>query len=125
MPETPKALLIASAVIEGVVGLIAIILPGMALMQAYPGIENAMASEYAMRLAGTALLALGALSWLVRDATDASVLKPVLSTLLAYNVLAVLNFGFLTMGPVPSALAPTILHLLLSGGFLYYLRKAD
>jgi hypothetical protein len=124
MPANPKILLIVIAVLETIVGLAAVLSPATALAQTFPGIEGGAAGEMAMRMAGTALIALGALAWLARDATEAAVLRPVLGGLLVYNVLAVLNLGWLGLTTVPNLLPFAILHVILSGALLFYMRKA-
>ena len=124
MPANPKILLIVIAVLETIVGLAAVLAPAAALARTFPGFEGSAAGEMAMRMAGTALIALGALAWLARDATEPAALRPALGGLLVYNVLAVLNLGWLGLTTVPNMLPLAILHLVLSGALLFYMRKA-
>jgi len=124
MPNEPRLLLIISAVVELGAGLFLVLLPELAVGQMFPGIEGGPAALLAGRTAGTALVSLGVLSWVARNQVGAAV-KPALLALLAYNVLAVANFGYLAATTVPASIAPTVLHLALSAGFAFYVRKVS
>lgn len=123
MPATPKILLIVIAGFEAVVGLALIVAPVAFLAQALPGVVAGPDGLMLARLAGTALVSLAALAWLARNATDGATLRPVLGTLLIYNVLAVVNLFYQAITVAPGSLAPGIVHLILTAALFVYWRK--
>jgi hypothetical protein len=123
MPASPKVLLIVIAVIEGLIGLAMAIAPALVAAKVSPGVDPGIAGVVMARTAGTALIALGALAWLARNATERVVLQPVLAALLVYNVLAVVNLVWQAGNVMTGALAPAILHLILGAALFVYWRK--
>ncbi len=123
MPASPKILLIVIAVIEGLIGLAMAIAPAAVAAKVTPGVDPGLAGIVMARTAGTALIALGALAWLSRNATERVVLQPVIAALLVYNVLAVVNLVWQAGNVMTAALAPAILHLILGAALFVYWRK--
>ncbi|MEN6543095.1 hypothetical protein [Parvibaculum sp.] len=122
MPETPKILLIVCAALEAVVGLLMLAAPGRFLARMMPGMTPGLDAISVSRLAGSALLSLGALAWFARDITDPAALKPVLVALLVYNVLAMVNLFYQGAKIDSGAYVPGAAHLILSVALVYYLR---
>jgi hypothetical protein len=123
MPASPKILLIAIAAIEGLVGLAMVLMPAIVAGKVVPGVDPGLAGVVMARTAGTALIAIGALAWLSRNATERMVLQPILGALLVYNVLAVVNLLWQAGHAMPSAVAPAILHLILGAALFVYWRR--
>lgn len=123
MPETPKILLIVCAALEAVVGLLMVAVPGRILARMLPGMVPGLDAIVVARLAGSALLSLGALAWFARNMTDPAALKPVLAALLVYNVLAAVNLFYQGAKIDSGAYAPGVIHLILSVALVYYLRQ--
>lgn len=123
MPETPKILLIVCAALEAIVGLLLIAAPGRFIARMVPGAVPGIDAVSVGRLAGSALLSLGALAWFARNMTDPAALQPVLGALLVYNVLAVASLFYQGAKVDAGAYAPGAVHLLLSVALVYYLRQ--
>lgn len=123
MPANPKILLIAIAVIEGLIGLFMAIAPAAVAAKVTPGMDPGLAGIVMARTAGTALIAIGALAWLARNTTERVALQPILGALLIYNVLAVVNLVWQAGHAMMSALAPAILHLIFSAALFVYWRR--
>jgi hypothetical protein len=123
MPASPKILLIVIAVIEGLVGLAMVLVPAAVAGKIAPGTDPGLAGIIMARTAGTALIAISALAWLSRNATERMVLQPILGALLVYNVLAVVNLLWQAGQAMPSAVAPAILHLILGAALFVYWRR--
>ncbi|MDR3497596.1 MAG: hypothetical protein P4L72_00045 [Parvibaculum sp.] len=123
MPTSPKILLIAIAVIEGLVGLFMVIAPAAVAAKAMPGVDPGLAGIVMARTAGTALISLGALAWLARNTTERVALQPNLGALLVYNVLAVVNLLWQASNVTTGAIAPAIVHLILGAALFVYWRR--
>ncbi len=124
MPASPKILLIVIAVFEGLVGIAMVIVPAAVAIKFAPvSGEIGIAAVAATRTAGTALVALGALAWLSRNVTERVALQPILGALLVYNVLAVVNLVWQAGVISASAIAPAVVHLVLTAALFVYWRK--
>ncbi len=123
MPESPKILLIVCAILEAAVGLFLVTAPGRFIERTLPGVVPGVDGITTARLAGTALLSLGALAWLGRNVTEPAALRPVLGALLIYNVLAVVNLFYQGARVGAGAYAPGVVHLILSVALFYYWRQ--
>ena len=80
--------LLISAIIALLFGLGFVLVPG--LMFSIYGIASAPASLLGFRLLGSALIAIGALTWLLKDSTDWPAVKALLLSVAIGNVIGLL-----------------------------------
>lgn len=122
MFSTPRILLIVTAVLEGVGGLLALIVPPLFLETSFPGVEGGPAALYLARAFGVALISMAVLAFFARNLTGAAV-RPAIAALLTYNVVVTVHFASLALSGNAAPPAPFI-HLLLSVGYAYYWHKS-
>jgi hypothetical protein len=122
MFATPRILLIATAILEGIGGLLAILAPPLFVEMTFPGVASSDAALFIARAFGIALIALAVLAFFSRNFTGAAV-KPTLAALLTYNVVVAVHFGSLVLSQQAGIGAP-VMHLLLSVGYGYYWHKS-
>src|SRR4051812_5785190 len=112
-----KELFLVMAVVEGAAGLALLALPAVVLASLL-GIQTAAVETLVVsRLAGAALLAIGATCALARDDTPTSAQRGLLTGILIYNVLAAVQFAYdgLALQLTGPALWPAaVLHALLA-----------
>jgi len=122
MFATPRILLIVTAILEGLGGLLALIAPPLFLQQSFPGAEGGPAALYLARAFGVALISLAVLAFFSRNLTGAAV-RPALAALLTYNVVVTVHFASLALSG-HAAIAAPLFHALLSVGYAYYWHKS-
>jgi hypothetical protein len=112
-----KELFLAMAIVEVATGLVLLALPATVLTALF-GIQGAAQEALAAsRIAGAALLAIGAICALARDDTPTPAQRGVLAGILIYNVLAAVQFAYdgLALQLAGPALWPAVvLHALLA-----------
>jgi hypothetical protein len=121
-----KAFLTVTSIIVLVIGMFALIVPGVLITRVKVAAPSETANVMA-RTVGILLITVGVLDFLVRDHAD----SPTLRSILIANL--VLQIGIMPIDPsayatgvfqtVGSFAPNTVLHVLLASGFIYYLAK--
>jgi len=122
MFATPRILLIITAILGGVAGFLALIVPPLFLQLTFPGVDGGPAALYLTRAFGVALISFAVLAFFSRGLIGVAV-RPALAALLTYNVVVTVHFGSLALSGDAAMTAPLI-HLLLSVGYAYYWHKS-
>jgi hypothetical protein len=120
-----KILLIITAVLEGVTGLLMIAAPSLPGESLTGSPIDTAAGLIVARIAGAALLAIGAACWLARDEGHSRAGRALITGLLVYNggVVAVLAFAGMHSGVNGTALWPAAgLHMGLAAFCILALR---
>jgi hypothetical protein len=115
--------LMISAVVAGLFGLGFVLVPGF--MFSIYGIASAPASVLGFRLFGSALIAIGVLTWLLRDSTDWLAARALLLSVAVGNVIGLLLVLFATVNGTLSGMgwSAVLIYLLLLIGEGYFLSR--
>jgi uncharacterized membrane protein YfcA len=115
--------LMISAIVALLFGLGFVLVPGF--MFSIYGIASAPASLLGFRLFGSALIAIGVLTWLLKDSTDWSAIKGLLLSVAVGNAIGFLLVLFATINGTLSAMgwSAVLIYLLLLVGEGYFLSR--
>src|SRR5947209_8685061 len=113
--------LLISAIVALIFGLGFVLLPGV--MFSIYGIASNPASLLGFRLFGSALIAIGAITWLLKDSTDWPAIKALLLSVAIGNVIGFLLVLFATINGTLGAMgwSALLIYLLLLAGEGYFL----
>jgi predicted membrane-bound spermidine synthase len=116
-----RILLIINAIIAALYGIVILLIP--AWLDSLYGFTVTPELNFVGRLLGGYLLAMGILSWLIRNAPDSQVRTAVLYAFLVMDVLGfVVTLIYLLNGTVNAqGWSLVAIFLLLSAGFIYFL----
>ena len=120
-----KKVLITTAVLEAATGLAMLVAPSLVSLLILGSSLDTAAASALCRIAGVALLALGAACWLARYDEEARAARGIIVAMVFYNagIFAVLVCGALLMGLSGIALWPTVMiHATLGGWCITSLR---
>jgi uncharacterized membrane protein YfcA len=115
--------LLISAIVALIFGLGFVLLPGV--MFSIYGIASAPASFLGFRLFGSALIAIGLLTWFLRDSANWEAVRALLLSVAIGNVIGLLLVFFATINGTLSAMGWTavLVYLLLLIGEGYFLSR--
>jgi uncharacterized membrane protein YfcA len=115
--------LLISAIVAALFGLGFVLAPGF--MFSIYGVTSSPASVLGFRLFGSALIAIGLLTWFLRDSTDWPAIKALLFSVAIGNVIGLLLVLFATVNGTLGAMGWTavLIYLLLLIGEGYFLSR--
>jgi uncharacterized membrane protein YfcA len=115
--------LLVSAIVASLFGLGFVLLPGV--MFSIYGIASAPASLLGFRLFGSALIAIGLLTWFLKDSTNWQATRALLLSVAIGNVIGLLLVFFATINGTLSAMGWTavLIYLFLLIGEGYFLSR--
>jgi hypothetical protein len=115
--------LVVSAIVAWLFGLGFVLLPGV--MFSIYGIASAPASLLGFRLFGSALIAIGLLTWFLKESTNWEAIRALLISVAIGNVIGLLLVFFATINGTLSAMGWTavLIYLLLLIGEGYFLSR--
>jgi hypothetical protein len=115
--------LLVSAIVAWLFGLGFVLLPGF--MFSIYGIVSAPASLLGFRLFGSALIAIGLLTWFLKESTSWEAIRALLISVAIGNVIGLLLVFFATINGTLSAMGWTavLIYLLLLTGEGYFLSR--
>ena len=118
-----KMFLLVSAIVALLFGLGFVLVPGF--MFSIYGIASAPAAVLGFRLFGSALIAIGALTWFLKDSTDWPAVKALLLSVAIGNVIGLLLVLFATINGTLGAMGWTavLIYLLLLIGEGYFISR--
>ncbi len=116
-----NTLLVINAVVALVYAISLLVIP--ATLQGVYGIDSNASAQLMARFFGVGLVAVGLLSWLVRNSTDSSTQRAVILALLISYAVGVIVSLLGTLSGVMNAVgwSGVIIYLLLGLGFAYFL----
>jgi uncharacterized membrane protein YfcA len=117
--------LLVSAIVALLFGVGFVLLPG--LMFAIYGIEASPASYLGFRLFGSVLIAIGVLTWSLRDSTNWEAVRALLLSVAIGNVIGLLLVFFASINGTLGAMGWTavLIYLLLLAGEGYFLSRSS
>src|SRR5947209_7996944 len=115
--------LLISAIVALIFGFGFVLLPGV--MFSIYGIASAPAAVLGFRLFGSVLIAIGVLTWLLKDSTDWPAIKALLLSVAIGNVIGLLFVLLATLNGTLSAMgwSAVLIYLLLLIGEGYFLSR--
>jgi uncharacterized membrane protein YfcA len=115
--------LLVSAIVALLFGLGFVLLPG--LMFSIYGLADSPASYLGFRLFGSALIAIGLLTWLLKDSTNWEALRALLLSVAIGNVIGLLFVFFAMVNGTLGAMGWTavLIYLLLLAGEGYFISR--
>jgi uncharacterized membrane protein YfcA len=118
-----NAFLVVSAIVAWLFGLGFVLLPGV--MFSIYGIASAPASLLGFRLFGSTLIAIGLLTWFLKESTNWEAIRALLLSVAIGNVIGLLLVFFATFNGTLSAMGWTavLIYLLLLIGEGYFLSR--
>jgi hypothetical protein len=115
--------LLISAIVAALYGLGFVLVPG--LMLSIYGVASSPASLLGFRLFGSALIAIGVMTWLLKDSTDWPAIKALLLSVAIGNAIGFLFVLFATINGTLSGMgwSAVLIYLLLLIGEGYFLSR--